>query len=613
MKKIKMLVITMMMILTLVACSAASQAQSTTSTNSSTATNSSSAASAVTLPTAVPTVTNIEVNETQSDYTWDSASAVSITLNSDSITASGAGVTVDGSKVIITAAGTYQVAGALNDGQLVVDTKDDKTVQIVLNGVDIKNSTSAPLFINKAEKVVILLADGSTNTLTDATTYVYASADENEPNAALFSKADMSIAGNGTLVVNGNFADGITSKDGLIIASGAITVNSVDDGIRGKDYLVVEGGSITVNAQGDGLKSDNGDDASKGFITVKAGDVIVTSGGDGLSASTSVTVTDGNLTLTTGATVNGATSDADSTKGIKGIAAVYIQGGVITANTADDAIHSNGNIVVDGGTFNIIAGDDGMHADTNLTINNGIIDITRSYEGIESAVITLNGGTIHIASSDDAINVASGNDGSGMMRPGGQMNQDTFNYTGSNYLYINGGMLVVDAGGDGLDVNGAIVMTDGLVLVNGPTENMNGALDYDGGFKMTGGTLVAAGSSGMAMAPDGSSSVNSVLVYFTSTLPAGTLVHIQNSAGEAVMTFTVSKATASIVFASSGLTQGTTYDVYTGGSTTDAVVDGLVQGGSYSGGTKFASFTVSSVMTTVGTGGMGGGGRGPRP
>lgn len=168
--------------------------------------------------------------------------------------------------------------------------------------------------------------------------------------------------------------------------------------------------------------------------------------------------------------------------------------------------------------------------------------------------------------------------------------------------------MVVEAGGDGLDINGAIEMSGGVVLVNGPTAQMNGALDYDGGFNLTGGTIVAAGSSGMAMAPGQYSSQPSLLIYFNSPLPAGTLVRVQDSAGEDIVTFAPNKEFQSIAISTPQLISGETCTVYTGGSSSGTLTDGLYQGGAYSGGTLLTSFTVSSQVTTVGSGG----GRGPR-
>jgi len=167
--------------------------------------------------------------------------------------------------------------------------------------------------------------------------------------------------------------------------------------------------------------------------------------------------------------------------------------------------------------------------------------------------------------------------------------------------------VVVEAGGDGLDINGAIVMTDGMVLVHGPTEQMNGALDYDGGYKITGGLLVAVGSAGMAQAPDQSSSQYSLLMNLNSTLQAGTLVHIQDSNGEDILTFVPRKNIQSLSFSSPLLEEGETYTIFYGGSSTGTVVDGLYQGGSYSGGTQLASFKVSDIVTRLGSGGSWGG------
>ncbi len=540
------------------------------------------------------------------DYVWDSASVTSIGLNGDTITVDGSGVVVNGSTVTIGSAGTYSLSGSLTDGQIIVNTEDKALVQLILNGVQISSSTSAPLYIASAKETVIILADNSSNVVSDGTAYSFPSADADEPNAAIFSKGDLTIAGSGTLTVAGRYNDGIASKDGLVIAGGTITVTAVDDGIRGKDYLVVKGGTISVTAQGDGLKADNAEDAARGYISVESGTLHVTAGGDALQAETSVVITGGDFTLVSGGGSGTRLAETASAKGIKAVVSIQLDGGTFTIDAADDAINSDGSLVVNGGVFTIATGDDGMHANATLDINGGAINIIRSYEGIESAVITINAGNIRIVSSDDGLNVAGGNDSSGMMpgRGGAGMRrgQDMFAASGSYYLYINGGYTVIEADGDGVDVNGAIEMTGGTIIVNGPTANMNGALDYDGGFRISGGLLVAVGSAGMAQAPDESSTQNSMLINFSSALPAGTLIHLQSSDGQTAITFAPTKPYQSIALSSPELARGATYDVYYGGSSSGSIQDGLYQNGTYTPGTLYTSLTLSGVVTRLGGG-----------
>lgn len=605
MKKTISFLLTFWLALSLAACSVGAATSTTTQ-----AANSAAAGETTPVPTVASAAAALTEKslpaETTVETTWDPASAVAITFNGDSIAVSGEGVKVEGNTLTIVAAGTYSLSGTLNDGQVLVETESAAPVQLVLNGVSLASSTSAPLNIVKAEKTILLLADGTQNSISDASNYVYPSAEVDEPNAAIFSKSDLTIAGNGALTVTGNYNDGISSKDGLVIASGTLTVTAVDDGIRGKDYLVVQNGTLTVNAGGDGLKADNEEDATLGYIAIENGVFNITSGGDALTAQTDLLITTGDFTLTSGGGSGASLAAEASAKGLKAVANLNIDSGFFTINAADDALHSNNNLVINTGTFNLTSGDDGMHADASLTINGGEINITESYEGLESAVIIINSGNIRVVSSDDGINVAAGVDGSGMQGPGGRPGQqDTFNATSSTFLTINGGYIVVDARGDGVDVNGAAEMTDGLLIVNGPTESGNGALDYDAGFKMTGGWLVAAGSSGMAQSPGSYSAQNSLLVYLSSAQPAGTLFHLQNSAGEEILTFAPSKQYQAVAFSSPNLVTGETYTLVLGGSSTGTATDGLYQGGAYTPGTQVESFTISSVVTQVGTGGRG--------
>ena len=548
------------------------------------------------------------------DATSDSlemAKATEITLDGSTITVNGSGVSVNGGMATITAAGTYSISGALADGQIIVNTTDKAPVKLILNGASLNSSSSAPIYVMKAEETAIILAGGSRNTVSDGKSYVFADPAEEEPNAAIFSKSDLTIYGGGSLTVTGNYNDGIASKDGLVIAGGTLAVTAADDGIRGKDYLLVKDGQITVNAGGDGLKADNTDDATKGYIAIEKGVIDVTAGKDALAAQTDVTIAAGMLTLSAGGGYQARIDQNTSAKGIKGQVSVVIDGGTFTIDAADDALHSNGSVVINGGTFTIAAGDDGIHADTAVKINDGTIDISHSYEGIESQTITINGGDIHLVSSDDGLNVATTSDnGAGMNgmggpggrpgRGGGGPGQNASPYTGNNWLYINGGYIVVEADGDGIDINGAVAMTDGVLIVNGPTMQMNGALDYDASFRMTGGFLVAAGSSGMAQTPDASSTQNALLLNFNTTLQAGELVHIETNDGKDVLTFRPGKQYQSIAFSSPDLVQGAGYDVYTQGSSTGTEQDGLYRDGQYTPGTKYESFEVSSVVTTIG-------------
>ncbi len=527
-------------------------------------------------------------HEDAGDYIWDSSSVTQIVLNGSSVNVTGSGATVNDSKVTITAAGNYSISGSLTNGQVIVNSTDDGVVRLILNGINITCTTSAPIYIIDSEKTIINLVANTENYVSDGTAYITV---DDEPNAAIYSKSDLTIFGPGSLIVKGNFNDGITSKDGLIIKSGTLTVSAIDDGIRGKDYLIIKDGNITVNSGGDGLKSDNEESTSKGYISIVTGVINTVSGGDAIAAQTSATITDGKFNLTSG----GGSSKSKTTtsaKGIKALVSLTIKTGTFVISSADDALHSNGKIVINGGIFALSSGDDGIHADTSIEINDGTINITKSYEGIESMLITINGGDIHLISSDDGINAA---DGTSNSRTGGFGGQSAGNCT----LNINGGNIYVDALGDGLDVNGSIVMTNGSVIVNGPTSNDNGALDYDGSFKLTGGFLLAAGSSGMTQAPGTTSTQNSILLTLKSVQSAGSLVHIQTSDGTEVFTFAPSKKYQTIVFSSPLLLQGSTYKVFTGGSSTGAVTDGLYENGTYSSGTQYANFTISSVLTKV--------------
>jgi hypothetical protein len=550
----------------------------------------------------------------------DEGDATVIVLG-DPISISGPGASASGAVVTVSAGGVYRLSGALADGQIVVDASGQDVVTLVLEGVDVTSSTSAPLYVAKAEAVLIVLAEGSENRLADGAAYLYADPAEDEPDAAVFSKSDLTITGAGALAVIGNYRNGIASKDDLLIEGGQITVQAVNDALRGRDSVTITGGVFSLVAGADGIKANNDMDPEKGVVTIEGGVFQIIAGEDGIQGETRVLVRGGEFEITTGGGSANAPAqaggmgpgrtmvvveDSPSAKGIKAGVDLTIAGGVFHVDASDDALHSNDSITITGGALTLATGDDAIHADTSLTITDGRIDILASYEGLESEAIAISGGTMRIVASDDGINAATPGGAAGFgMRPGqpavGQGNTPT--------LDISGGYIVVDALGDGVDVNGSITMSGGTLVVTGPTANMNGALDYDRGFQITGGLLVAVGSAGMAQAPDMSSTQHALMVNLSSSQPAGTLLHLAAQDGQGLLTFAPARTYQNIVFSSPELAQGETYLLYIGGSATGEAVDGLYAGGAYTGGSQAASLTLDSIVTGAGAGGGFGGGR----
>ena len=597
------------------------QTSNTAGSNNTALTTSSKTTSGYTPDKTAGTGVSVKYDSNDTDTGWSSDSSTKITFFSNTIEGYGEGIVINKNIVTITSAGTYIISGTINDGRIIVDTKEDQPVRLVLNGADITSMESAPIYISSAEKAVLILPEGTNNNITDGKNYVVGNDESDEPDSAIFSKSDLTINGTGSLTINANYKNAITSKDELKIMSGNITLNSTGDGIKGRDFVAIRDGIVNINAKEDGIKSNNDEDAEKGFVLIEGGSVNIIALEDGIQAETDISIKTAAINITSGGGYTNGESKADeqsgrggfgssnrtstqnsaseastadestSKKGLKAADSITIESGRLEIDSADDSIHSNNIIYLDGGTISVSSGDDGLHADNAIYINNGDISILKSYEGIESANITINNGNVLVSSSDDGINISGETD--------------------SDSLQINGGYVYVDAQGDGLDSNGSIYITNGTVVVNGPTENNNGALDYDGTFKMTGGFLIAAGSSGMAQAPDQSSTQNSAMISFSQVMPAGTPVRITSDDGKELLTFKPAKDYQTIVVNSPELKKGTTYNIYYGGSSSGSDKNGLSEGGSYSGGTKYESFTVTDLLTTVGTAVRGNPGGGP--
>lgn len=532
-----------------------------------------------------------------------------ITLSSDEIDVSGTGVAVTGSTVTILQSGTYSLSGTIDNGQVIVNSDDEGTVFLVLNGIDIHSSNSAAIYVLNAEKTIISLTEGTENYLSDGETHVFVDTEDDEPDSVIFSEDDLVINGNGSLIIDANFKHGIVGKDDLIIVSGNIVVNAVSDGIRGRDSIVVTGGNIDITAGSDGMQSNNDKDTDKGYILIESGVINIESENDGIQAETNVVINGGEINILSGGgtqnivvaeDVNEQTKDStstveetESTKGIKAVSLIQVNGGIINIDSHDDALHSDDVIVINNGTMTISTDDDGIHADNDIVINDGYIDIINCNEAIESTVITVNDGEIRMNASDDGFNASDGTGSVGM--PGSEMaNPDCA-------LYINGGYIVIYSNADSVDSNGNIYMTGGTVIANGPQSYTNGTLDSDGEFIIEGGLLIAVGSSGMAESPDDISSQNSVLYLYETVQAAGTMIYIVSEDGEQLVAYKSDKEYQSIAFSSPELEKGKTYTVYSGGSIDSQQTDGVYADGAYSQGSIVGEFTVNSSLTVVGT------------
>ena len=425
-----------------------------------------------------------------SDYT--TANATLVTLTDSSATAKGkyTGYEIDGTDVSITAAGTYVFSGDCDNGSITVK-KGVTGVTIVLNGLTLTNDDSAAITLNKTAEASLIAAAGTTNTVADTE----GSSDENAA-VKVKSGAALAIGGTGTLTVDGNAKNGIKgAADAVItVAEVKLNINAVNDGLSCDDELNITGGTLSITAGGDAVKAspdtgdtENPDTTSLGNVTISGGTLTLNATGEGVQADGDLTISGGTFHVkTNGGNTTALTDDSASCKGFKAGKTLTVTGGTLTVDSADDALHAGTDVTISGGTLTLATGDDGVHADNDLVIgtkgasstSTPRINITASYEGLEGTTVTVNSGDIDVVASNDGVNAASSTLGE---------------HSDKYAINIAGGDLYIDAGSDGLDSNNDINITGGKVEVYGADAMMDAAIDYDGTFTLSGGTLFGAG------------------------------------------------------------------------------------------------------------------------
>lgn len=515
----------------------------------------------------------------------------------------------------ITSGGSYTLSGVITDIMVLVDA-DNADVNLILDGVTIQNSSGPAIYIREADKVTITLAEGTANTLSDGASYAITDSDSTL-DAAIFSKADLTINGAGTLNLNGNYKHGIVSKDDLIISSGTLNVNAAKVGLNGKDCVKINSGNLDIQAGSDGIRSDNDEDASRGYVYLYGGSIRIVSGNDGIQAETVINVENVDLEVTAGGgSAVSLTSSEESYKGMKAGSDIYITGGVFQIDSLDDCIHSNGTITISGGSYTLSSGDDGVHADTDLSVSGSetALRILKSYEGMEATNLLISGGEISVVASDDGLNAAGGTDSSGMgSRPG--MGSFT---SSSGKIVISGGTVTIHASGDGIDANGTLSITGGDITVIGPTTGDTSILDFDTTGTISGGTFIGLGASSMAQNFSSSSSQGAIMVK-TGTQPAGTQVQLTDGSGNVLLSYTAEQSFDCVILSHPSIVQGGGYTLTVGTSSTGITMSSTVYSSSGSMGGGMAGNMGGGMndrsKDSRNTGAMGGstGGKGRNP
>lgn len=537
---------------------------------------------------------------TERDYetSYDKNASTVITLNGNSADCSSDTVAISGPTVTISSEGTYILSGTLNNGMIIVNAKNTDKIQLVLDGVTINSDTSAAVYIAQAEKVFLTQAQGSKNSLSNGGKFT--AIDDNNIDAAIFSKDDLTINGEGTLTIASPAGHGVVSKDDLVVTSGEYKITSASQGLCGKESIRIADGTFSITAGKDGIHSEDADDTSSGFVYLANGVYDITADGDGISASNVMQIDDGSFTIKSGGGSETVTLDSNgnwdwqrpgkmpdetqetgtagesvSAKGIKAAGNLLLNGGNFIIDSADDTLHSNANLMVNGGTWKLSTGDDGLHADETATVTNGNITITKSYEGIEGQNITISGGIIDLVASDDGLNAAGGNDQSGN---GGvdKFQKGGFDAASDNTIIISGGTIHINASGDGVDSNGNLSITGGKTYVSGPSDNGNGALDYNGEASISNGIFVAAGSSGMAQNFGTSSTQGAMMVNISGS--ENDTVTLKDSSGKELLGWTADKAFSCVVISCPKIKQGESYTVAVGDTSQNITMDSLIYG-----------------------------------
>ena len=492
---------------------------------------------------------------------YDESECVKISLKGTSGSCDSDTVNIADGTITITEEGTYILSGTMTEGMIIVDAEESDKVQLVLDNANITCATSAAIYVKNADKVFITTSADSENTLTNGGKYE--AIDDNNIDGVIFSKADLTLNGQGTLNIKANAGHGIVSKDDLVLTSGTYQINAEKHGLQGKDCLSIADGTYTIECGEDGLHTGGNLDIVNGIFQIKSGD-------DGMHADAALTIYNGKIDIT------------ESYEGIEG-KTIDIIDGDISVVSSDDGLNATveSTDTADASGNATVGSTDAADTSGNKTSMEGQkpVDGQTQPEKPEGA----DGQTP--SEMPEGVDGDSGKGGPGNgdnpMGNGGAPGQAEEGV----YLRIAGGTLYVNASGDGLDSNGNLYITGGEVYVSGPTNDGNSAIDYDGNASITGGILVAAGSSGMAQNL-GEDSTQGVMMIGVDSGEAGSTITLEDSEGNELVSWQPDKVYTCVIISTPEIEKGGTYTLKTGDAEKEVTMESLVYSDNVVGGAR---------------------------
>ena len=548
--------VTLIAVLGLTGCSTASGTTLTSGTSTVHSAVSGTTAGTSTSNAAAGQTLDAQTHYTNEDLTWDSSGEKTIDLANPIATD---GVSVENGTITITSGGTYRLSGEYN-GQVKIEAAKTDTVRLVLDNAKITNSTGAAINVVSAAEAIIYTAAGTTNTVADEANYT--ATGDDDPDAAIYSTANLTLTGEGSLSVKGAYEEGIHTTGGLVIASGTLEVNAANTGIKGKDYVDITGGIVNVTAAQDGIKSTNTDDESMGFTRLSAGSVTVSAGDDGLKAPHALEISGGTLNI------------EKSNEGIE-VQYINILDGDVTVNSTDDGINAS---LKDSSSDTSSDTTSGTATTGQQTQQNQNGQVQQAPAGGGAAPGGSQGSTGQNQNMPQPPT-------DGTMPGGGG---GTFEVVDAA-INISGGTVTVNAEGDGIDSNGTATFSGGTVTVNGPTAGGNNALDSNGDLLLNGGTVTAGSTADMFEAPSSASTSGYLKITDSSALTQGSTVQVTDSSGTVVANYKITMSGVQLVLVSNkNIVKGQSYTVSVTSGSVDAASTTAASGAS-----ELGSFTAA--------------------